>query len=94
MKKFFPKNAKAGLLRINRSRSTRPRYHDPGASSGVDLRKEFNILMEEKYTDLSQNDRNILWTKIGSILIMQPGSQPIKNRLMNALQQAHEILPE
>ena len=94
MKKFFPKNAKARLLRISRSRGTRPRYQDLGSSSGVDLRKEFNLLMEEKYTDLSQNDRNILWTKIGSILIMQPGSQPIKNRLMNALQQAHETLPE
>jgi hypothetical protein len=94
MKKFFPKNAKAGLPRVNRSRSIRPRYQDPGATSGVDLRKEFNILMEEKYTDLPQNDRNILWTKIGSILIMQSGSQPIKNRLMNALQQAHKSLLE
>ena len=94
MKKFFPKNAKAGLLRITRSRGTRPRYQDPNADNGVDLRKEFNLFMEEKYTDLPQNDRNILWTKIGSILIMQTTSQPIKNRLMNALQQAHKILPE
>ena len=87
--KFFPKNAKAPGRKPNKNPRLKSRIRIPDSENCIDFKKEFNQIINEKYSDISAEFRHILWIKTGSQLLTQSSLLPAKTRLINALIQAH-----
>jgi hypothetical protein len=91
--KFFPKNARTSSKKSAKTSRIKPRLRMLDADYCIDFKKEFNQIIDEKYSDISNENRHILWIKVGSELLNQSPTLSAKARLINALIQAHNQIP-
>jgi hypothetical protein len=89
--KWFPKKSKIAGVRLPRkSRMVQDRWRQKDGEEPITFRDEFDMLIKETYNGLSNQDKNILWQKIGSILITHNLSGSAKDRLKLALKISQE----
>lgn len=97
--RFFPNPPRmAKVRRTERVRLCKPRHRDGNMKASYDYRKEFDIIVQERYNELSAEKRKVLWTITGSLLAhtgTDIGSQRNpEDKLIKALEQAHKNLPK
>ena len=93
--RFFPRTLKTSKVRLpERQKTCRPRFRSDDPEKCFDYRKEFDLLVSKKYTEMPAGRKEKLWKLVGSYLISTIGSiENPRNRLNNALLTAHEKLP-
>lgn len=86
------------MRRVEKLRVCKPRHRDGSWHASYDYRKEFDIIVEDRYNELSAERRKVLWTMTGSLLAhtgTDIGSRRNpQEKLLHAIEQAHENLPK
>jgi hypothetical protein len=84
--KWFPKKSKILQVKLpKRSRKVSDRWMQKDGGKPINFRNEFDMIVKERYNGLSNTDKNLLWQKIGSILITHNLSGSAEDRLKLAL---------